>query len=662
MRGPEAERAIGTVYAINTLGSIIGVALAGLILMPLLGLKRLLVFGACIDIALGVWLVASDIRDHTRREDGVPGHARARTRRWATGGLGGITLPVVATAVLLAVVALVARFDLARITSGVYRHGVVAHAASYSFPYYKDGRTATVSLREDADGFLTLATNGKPDASMDRIWRDTAAQPNARELTLTRDISSQFLLPIITLAHAPRAANAAVIGHGSGMSSHVLLGSPYVRQVVTIEIEPEMVRASHGFYPANRRVFDDPRSLEVIDDAKSYFASAGRKFDLILSEPSNPWVSGVSGLFTQEFYARVREQLAPRGVFGQWLHLYELNDELVTCVLLAIDSEFKDYQIFYTSNSDILIVAANSRLPAPDWSVSNYPAIAHDLRHAIPLAPEWFESLHLASRDVLHPLLLAEGYVNSDYFPALDLGAERLRFNHESAAGYIGLADASFDLVATLEGQRSGFSNAGYSPTPEIGRSSARALGSRLRVTRHFTTLRAELLPVDEDLRNAMYTIDVLGREMGVGRAPVDWHRWVKDVVAADAALHGGTAGAVDSAFYEELRSYCTRFHAPPEARASVDFLHGMRSWDWKEVVDAAPTLIQPADGQSWLADPLVRDVTAVAYIKLGSYDDAKEVLREFARRTSDERFSERLVAAYLAFSDPASRDKLGWH
>ena len=93
----------------------------------------------------------------------------------------------------------------------------------------------------------------------------------------------------------------AVIGQGSGMSSHFLLGSPHLKRLVTIDIEPAMIRGSRFFYPANRRVFDDPRSAFAVDDAKAYFASARRRFDGIVSEPSNPWWIGVSGLFTDEF-------------------------------------------------------------------------------------------------------------------------------------------------------------------------------------------------------------------------------------------------------------------------------------------------------------------------------------------------------------------------
>ena len=451
MRAGAGERAIGAVYAVNTLGSIAGVILAGLLLMPLLGLKKLLVLGALVDIGLGIWLIANGSRFAGATARPRADSSVARPSRFGVGS--PLTLPIVATVVFLVLIAVAARFDLARLTSGVYRHGVVASSNDYMFPYYRDGRTATVSVRRGSGGFVMLATNGKPDASMERVWMDTSARP-AERLALTRDIATQLLLPLITLAHAPLAKNAAVIGEGSGMTSHVLLGSPFVRQVVTIEIEPEMVRASRVFRPANRRVFEDPRSTFVIDDAKSYFASTGRTFDLILSEPSNPWVSGVAGLFTQEFYSRVKRQLAPRGVFGQWLHLYELSDGLVTSVLAALDAVFPSYDVFYTSESDILIVAANEPLPQPRWTVTQYPGIANDLRRVVPFANESFEALRLAGRDVLHPIILARGAPNSDYFPILDLGAERTRFLRESASGYEELNSGRFNVVAALSQRR----------------------------------------------------------------------------------------------------------------------------------------------------------------------------------------------------------------
>src|SRR2546430_12691171 len=106
------------------------------------------------------------------------------------------------------------------------------------------------------------------------------------------------------------------------MTAHFLLGSPTLRQLATIEIEPEMIRASTAFRVVNYRVFTDHRSRFVVDDARSYFAGAGRRFDLIVSEPSNPWVSGVAGLFSTEVFLGGKKYFSPRGGFSPWEELF----------------------------------------------------------------------------------------------------------------------------------------------------------------------------------------------------------------------------------------------------------------------------------------------------------------------------------------------------
>jgi hypothetical protein len=205
-------------------------------------------------------------------------------------------------------------------------------------------------------------------------------------------MATMVLGALMTAAHAPNAEEGAVIGQGTGMSSHILLANPHLKRLATIEIEPEMIKASRAFLPANRRVFEDPRSIFIIDDAKSYFAAAGRQYDFIFSEPSNPWVSGVSGLFTAEFYDRVTQYLKPNGVFAQWIHLYDLNDRLVTTVLAALHEKFRDYQVFMPVGSDMIVIATNApKLPNPDWSVFQWPGIQQDLCHQLPFTPEAME-------------------------------------------------------------------------------------------------------------------------------------------------------------------------------------------------------------------------------------------------------------------------------
>lgn len=653
MRGGAGERAIGAVYAVNTLGSIVGVVLAGLILMPVLGLKTLLVVGALLDIALGIWLVVRSSRLAAAR-------AARSAQRFGEDRDSSLFIPLIATAAAILVVAIGAKFDRIRLTSGVYRHGILERTTGYELPFYEDGRTATVSVRRTIDGFVTLATNGKPDASMEREWMDTS-RLGAGPRQLRRDIATQLLLPVITLAHAPDARNVAVIGHGSGMSSHVLLGSPRIAEAVTIEIEPAMIAASNVFRPANARVFDDPRSTFVIDDAKSYFASARRKFDLILSEPSNPWVSGVSGLFTHEFYTRVRDQLAPNAVFGQWLHLYELSDGLVTSVMSAIDRVFPFYEVFFTSNSDILIVAALDSLRAPRWDVIQYPGIAADMRRVVPMRAESFEALRLGGREVLHPLVLGHGAPNSDYFPTLDLGAERMRFMRESAEGYESLTSGRFDVVAALTGRRAGFGTLTVPATPEIERPSALSLGARIRAMRAMPPDVLASMPRDDETRGALYRIDALERITSAPRAPADWHEFMRAVVDVDRDVHGGTAGVVDSALFARLRSFVNRTGAPAEARAGIDFLDGIGSWNWPLAATAANALIASTDTVTWIPDVLLRNGAAVANILLRDTTEAKLVLQTFAKRTYDDPFRERLIASYLVYADTTLRRRRGW-
>ena len=117
--------------------------------------------------------------------------------------------------------------------------------------FWKDGRTASVGILDYADSRI-LATNGKPDASLSLRWIN--ADDGAGRQPLEFDESTQALLPLITLAHASEAKRALVIGQGSGMSSHLLLGSPLLDEVVTAEIEPQMIEGSRAFYP-----FQQPR-------------------------------------------------------------------------------------------------------------------------------------------------------------------------------------------------------------------------------------------------------------------------------------------------------------------------------------------------------------------------------------------------------------------
>src|SRR5258708_27030829 len=71
-------------------------------------------------------------------------------------------------------------------------------------------------------------------------------------------------------------------------------------------------------------VLSDPRVHVIFDDARNFLLTSREKYDLIISEPSNPWIAGIATLFTDAYYAAVRQQLAPGGKFVQWVQEYSL--------------------------------------------------------------------------------------------------------------------------------------------------------------------------------------------------------------------------------------------------------------------------------------------------------------------------------------------------
>ena len=267
--GEAGERAIGMVYGVNTLGSIAGAAATGLLLLPLLGLKGALVLGGTVDMLLGLLLLGMLCRP-------LLGEGQRFLPRTA------LAVGTVATVALVGLVLRGVGWDQALLSSGVFRIGRVIEEDARDILFHSDGRTATVhATRFRANGIRVLSTNGKPDGSLSPTWFqpcDTAVPRQA----FASDDGTQAMLALLLMSHAPRARYGAVIGHGTGMSSHFLLASPTLIRLSTIEIEPAMLAGSRVFYPANRRVFDDPRSRIVIDDARAFFAASGSRYDLIL--------------------------------------------------------------------------------------------------------------------------------------------------------------------------------------------------------------------------------------------------------------------------------------------------------------------------------------------------------------------------------------------
>ncbi len=630
------ERSIGAVYGWNTLGSIVGVVLGGLVLLPLLGLKGMLLAGAGLDMAIGVVLLS-------------------RSSRRDRGGRQLVLAAAVGAAVVLLLAGVGVRLDRDLMISGVYRLGTMPEPGALETEFYRDGRTATVSVvRGRSDDRLFLATNGKTDASLGPDWRRPCDATSGRP-ALGSDAATQTLLPLVTLAHVPAARSAAVIGFGSGMSSHVLLGSPRLQQLVTIEIEPLMVQGARSFYPVNRRVYDDRRSTVVLDDAKSYFASQHRRFDLILSEPSNPWVSGVSGLFTTEFYGRVSRYLTDDGVFGQWIHTYELDDPLVTSVLAGIHRNFRAYDVFLVAGGDLLIVAANQpQLPRPDWSVVELPDVRQDLCHFRPLTPDALDNLRLIGRRALAPLLDDYPQPNSDYYPVLDLGAEQRRFRRDQAVGFEALSADWHNFLASIDGVRSPATEDPLARLPETPRVNARAVDAYLRSR---AAAPGADTSADSRVREASFALRQWESSLASNRAPTDWELWSQDKMMVDRYHIAATAGVVDTARDGQAARFLERHDAPPVVRDLLAFRHGIQAWDFVQAAAAAERLLPAVvEQRRWIAPDELRDGAVMACLHTGNVAGARkflDALGRFSTRRPGDLRSE-LLSAYVRTAERA--------
>ncbi|WP_189388094.1 fused MFS/spermidine synthase [Bacterioplanes sanyensis] len=408
------EGAVGRLYAVNTLGSIAGILLATYWLLPALGVDGAIILAAALDCALGLLLLAW---------------------LWQQQQLGRWSL---ANAFALVVLGLFlalqqAMIDPVKMASGVYRHGKIQNHDSTELVFHEDARTASITVAKEhldtGEIVSVIKTNGKPDASLSSS--DSGA-PDERTMTLTA------LLPLLMHEQPSHIGN---IGFGSGMTVDTALIDPRLKEVINVEIEPAMVEGARiAFSEQLPRVFTDPRVTMVYDDAKSYFANQNITFDILYSEPSNPWVSGVANLFTEEFYRFIKTRLNDKGIFLQWIQLYEIDTQLLTSILKPLDQHFQHYTAF-TSNTDLLIVASNSNnLQSFDASVLEQPAMQRRLqRIGIGGTFDLSKSV-LFSERLLRPWLRQHGIANnSDYFPIVALNAPEKRFARKAALELLSL-------------------------------------------------------------------------------------------------------------------------------------------------------------------------------------------------------------------------------
>ena len=317
---------LGFIYAVNTIGAIAGALAAGFILIPRLGLYdslRALGVAAALCALVLAWLAG----------------LTAGARRWASAAcalaaLAGATLPPWSPALL---------------SSGAYKYASTMSGDALDISllagrllYYRDGAMASVAVREAA-GTTSLAIDGKVDAS------------NAG------DMLTQRLLAHVPLLLHPTPRRAAILGPGSASRSARRWRHPLERADV-LEISPEVVQASRFFEPENSRALADPRVRLIVGDGRTHLMLSRESYDVIVSEPSNPWMAGIASLFTREFFAAARARLAPGGVLCQWAHTYDISAEDLRAIVATFASVFPDGTMWLVGDGDVLLVGGTEPL------------------------------------------------------------------------------------------------------------------------------------------------------------------------------------------------------------------------------------------------------------------------------------------------------------
>ncbi|HEV8631882.1 MAG TPA: fused MFS/spermidine synthase, partial [Thermoanaerobaculia bacterium] len=172
------------------------------------------------------------------------------------------------------------------------------------------------------------------------------------------DASTQVMAPLVGALLHPAPKSALVIGLGTGSSAGWLAAVPGMERVDVVELEPAVVRVARDCAPTNHEVLTDPRVHLTIGDGREMLLTSDRRWDVIFSEPSNPYRAGIASLFTTEFYRAAAERLAPGGFFLQWLQAYEIDAEVVASVYTSLGAVFPSVETWATNNGDLLLVAS----------------------------------------------------------------------------------------------------------------------------------------------------------------------------------------------------------------------------------------------------------------------------------------------------------------
>jgi len=202
-----------------------------------------------------------------------------------------------------------------------------------------DGIESSVALTSNGLAFIL---NGRADGSA------------------KSDAGTQIMIGMIGAALHPHSTKALVIGLGTGSTAGWLGVTSGIERVDVVELEPAIVNVAERCSPVNQNVLRNPKVHLTFGDAREYLLTSREKYDIIVSEPSNPYRAGIASLFTREYYQAVDRCLSRDGMFFQWLPVYEIDDRMIEIIYRTLGSVFTHIESWQTTGGDLLLAASHS--------------------------------------------------------------------------------------------------------------------------------------------------------------------------------------------------------------------------------------------------------------------------------------------------------------
>ncbi len=318
---------IGQVYGINTLGTLLGAGLAGFLFIPWFGTRNTIFMAGLLNLILGITVLFR--MQHKKRRRAL------------------VLIPL--GIVLMAGMSdwshklmILGPFNYAdRLERRIRQKSLGDYLNKLNIVYFREGLDATVAITEDSGGARYLRINGKVDASTD-----------------SADMNTQVMLGHLPLFLKPDAKEVLVIGMGSGVTSGAALKHP-IESLECIEISKAVLEGSRRWFSEfNGNIFEDRRFRTVSMDARHYLNITPKQYDVIISEPSNPWITGVSNLFTRESFQQIKNQLVPGGIACQWIHYYSMDSDDLKMIMRTFADVFPYSSAWSFIAGDMMLIGS----------------------------------------------------------------------------------------------------------------------------------------------------------------------------------------------------------------------------------------------------------------------------------------------------------------